>query len=104
VPLPEKPPHGYRGPGRLRQGPFRREMVHAFTAQVLLWAPQTFPTNPEQFSHGLFVRVYADGTVTGTPYGPRDNMRVSVKTRVVESGPGVDRHVVIDFPFVIEGL
>jgi len=106
IPLPQTVDKPYTGPGHLRRGPSRQgpELIQAFTAQVLLWSPQTFPNNPEQYSNGLLVRVYSDGSVLGYPYGASDNMRVWAKGTVVDGVPGVDRHVEISFPFEIQGF
>jgi hypothetical protein len=106
LPLPQTADKPYRGRGRIRRAPSNGQpaLIHAFTAQILLWSPDSFPSNPEQYSQGLLVRVYADGTVVGSDYGSSDNLRVWAKGRVVEAAPGLDRRVEITFPFEIEGF
>ena len=105
VALPEPTTRQHRGPGRIRRFPGGGpELIREFSVQILLWSPLTFPNNPEQYSHGLDVRVYSDGTVLGTPYGTRDNMSVWAKGRIIDDASGVDRHVEITFPFEIDGF
>jgi hypothetical protein len=40
-----------------------------FAVQVLMWNPQDFPAQPEQYTAGLYVSIQPDGSVVTTPYG-----------------------------------
>ncbi len=47
-------------------------LPQVFFAQVLMWNPQVFPGNPEQYTHGLAVTVMPNGRVFTAPYGTSD--------------------------------
>lgn len=71
------------GPAALTPPPF---VLMEVTAQVLMWNPGVFPTNPEQFSEGILVKIWSDGTVTGETYGASDNMHIEVDTFTYSDG------------------
>jgi hypothetical protein len=56
---------------RLRQT-WGQEPEPAFFAEVVMWNPGIFPSNPEQSTQGLAVYALPDGTVYGVPYGQQD--------------------------------
>ena len=70
-----------------------------FTVQVVMWNPGEFPTEPEQYSHPLLVRIRRDGRIVAAPYGFGTGMSVWAETDVNEGGEPVIR-----FPFSIPGL
>ena len=64
-----------------------------------MWNPIDFPSLPEQYSHGLHVRVGRNGSVSAVPYSTGTGMTVWAETDVdVEGKP------IIRFPFSIPGL
>jgi hypothetical protein len=74
--------------------------VHAMrtlNVQVLMWNPEVFPANPEQFSNGMKITVWSNGTVSATPYGAQDGMTLWL--HVYRGTDGVDYY---QFPFVID--
>lgn len=74
--------------------------VGTFSAQVLMWNPDEFPDNPEQFTAGLRVIMWSNGRVTGRRYGSSDGMELTLETyRETASGQRFLR-----FPFSIDGF
>ena len=73
--------------------------VGEFAAQLLLWNPPVFPTNPEQYSHGLDVTMWSDGRVTVQQYGTNDGLHITME---VYRAPDGKRYV--RFPFTIDGF
>ncbi len=79
---------------------FADPLPKQFTAQVLMWNPQVFPSNPEQFTHGLVVRVQPSGRVVTVPYGTSDGgMELWAETYWDDRGRKVLR-----LPFSIPGF
>ena len=74
-------------------------MDSAFSVQVVMWNPDDFPLDPEQHSHGLYVRVRPHGGVETYPYGSADGITVWAETDVDEEGEPIVR-----FPFDVAGL
>ena len=70
-----------------------------FTAQVLMWNPQAFPANPEQWTQGLEVTVWRDGRVSSSSFGSNDGMTI---THEIVTGAEGTRW--LRLPFSIEGL
>lgn len=83
--------------GAITQGP--QPLQGLLTVQVLMWNPGAFPDQPEQFSHGLAVRVAPDGDVVTQPYGEGTGMGLWAETGVNSAGQPVLR-----FPFSIPGM
>jgi hypothetical protein len=69
------------------------------TAQVLMWNPQVFPANAEQWSRVLLLTFWSDGSVTSTTSGTRNGMDISLE--LVRVSAGVE---LIRFPFGIDGF
>jgi hypothetical protein len=65
----------------------------------MMWEPQVFPHQPEQWSHGLNVWVLPDGRVLTRPFGDSTGMTVSA-----EVGTDVLGQPVLRFPFTIPGI
>jgi hypothetical protein len=70
-----------------------------FTVQVVMWNPDIFPNQPEQFTNGLLVHISPDGTVQTKSYGSGTGMLVWAETGVNAAGQPVVR-----FPFSIPGM
>ena len=71
-----------------------------FTVQVLMWNPGVFPTQPEQFTHGLAVFVSPTGDVRTIPYGRNQGgMKVWAETYHDARGRKILR-----FPFSVSGM
>ena len=70
----------------------------SFAAQVLLWNPGELPLNPEQWSNGLSVTLWSNGTVSATPYGDNDGMTLFLEVFYQAGRP------YFHFPFTIEGF
>lgn len=82
------PPNG----GSLPPG---REFIA--TAQVFMWNPQMFPTNPEQASDVLELWM-AGGVIEVTRSGQSDGMSIGVRSQVVNG------RTYMQFPFTINGM
>ena len=67
--------------------------------QVVMWNPQVFPTNAEQWSQALSVTFWSDGTLSAIPSGTRNGMDISME--IVRVGGGVQ---LVRFPFGIDGF
>ncbi len=76
-----------------------RVPVRRMFAQVLMWNPNVFPENPEQFTQGIEVNVWPDGTVTTRRFGDKDGMDIDVE--VLERHAD---HLLVKFPFSIQGM
>ena len=84
------------GRGKLRQlQPFP---VGTFAAQVLMWNPEVFPANPEQYSSALEVWLWSDGTATVVNHGTSDGLQIGIET-YTDAGTRYLR-----FPFTIDGF
>ena len=70
-----------------------------FAVQVVMWNPEVFPGQPEQFTAGLMVTIAPNGEVSSRPYGDSIGMDIWVETDVNANGDAVIR-----FPFSIDGL
>lgn len=70
-----------------------------FAVQVLMWNPEVFPQNPEQYTNGLAVKINPNGRIFTIPYGEQDGMEVWAET-----GYNANGEKVISFPFSIDGL
>jgi len=98
VTLDELPTFPLLGTSPHRKASRLPEPVAEFAVQILMWNPQEFPANPEQWSHGLRVTQWSNGRVTGVPFGAEDGMQVGLETVIVDG----ERHV--RFPFTIDGI
>ena len=76
-----------------------RRLVDHFHAQVLMYNPDVFPTNPEQYTGGIEVFVWSDGRVMARHYGARDGMDIWVRTFEDDEG-----NRFFELPFSIDGL
>ncbi len=75
-------------------------LPQVFFAQVLMWNPQVFPSNPEQYTHGLAVTVMPNGRVFTAPYGNSDGgLTLWAETEWNDQGQKVLR-----LPFSIPGF
>jgi hypothetical protein len=72
--------------------------VAEFNAQVLMWNPTVFPSNPEQYSEGLDVTLWSNGRATARRYGSKDGITIQMETYVANG----TRYV--RFPFSIDGF
>ncbi len=63
-----------------------------------MWNPTVFPANPEQYSMGLHVTMWSNGTATAEPYGTKDG--IIIRMEVFEQ----NGRRYVRFPFSIEGL
>jgi hypothetical protein len=79
--------------------PLHDLLLTGFSVQVVMWNPHVFPQQPEQFSHGLYVRVGPNGRLYTFPYGESTGMEVW--TEVVTKPDGTR---VLRFPFSIPGF
>jgi hypothetical protein len=71
-----------------------------FALQVLMWNPEVFPGQPEQYTAGLYVSIQPDGSVVTTPFGTDlGGMQVWHEIDVNAAGQRVIR-----FPFLIPGF
>jgi hypothetical protein len=71
----------------------------SYSVQVVMWNPEVFPANPEQYSDVMNVTVWLSGRVTTTSEGTNDNMNITHE--VVQS---VEGYKYIRFPFTINGF
>ena len=71
-----------------------------FAVQVLMWNPQVFPGQPEQYTAGLYVSIQPDGSVLTAPYGT-DLGGMAVWHEIDTNAAG---QRVIRFPFSIPGF
>jgi len=71
----------------------------SYSVQVVMWNPEVFPANPEQYTDILNVTVWLSGRVTTSSEGSADNMGVDYE--VVQSPEG---YKFIRFPFTINGF
>ncbi len=75
-------------------------LPQVFFAQVLMWNPQAFPGNPEQYTQGLAVTVMPNGRVFTVPYGTSDGgLELWAETEWNDQGQKVLR-----LPFSIPGF
>ena len=70
-----------------------------YSVQVVMWNPEVFPANPEQYTDVLNVTVWLSGRVTTTSAGSADNMNLWYE--VVDT---VEGYKYIRFPFSINGF
>ncbi len=56
------------------------KLVVEVSVQMLMWNPVLFPSNPEQYSRGLTVKVWSDGRVEGEMYGTADGINIWLET------------------------
>lgn len=73
--------------------------LRQFAAQIVMFNPVQFPSNPEQYTQVLAVMEWSDGRVTVQPYGVADGMTI-----VLEAYRGADGRNYYRFPFQILGL
>ncbi len=59
-------------------------LLDSFSVQALTYDPVRFPGDPEQFSAGLFVRIWNTGQVVAQPYGQSDGMQIELEVFVGE--------------------
>lgn len=85
-------PHAHQG-GGLEYYPA------PFYVQVVMFNPQMFPTNPEQWSRGLRVQPNADGTLATSYFGQANG--IGIRARTFTNTQGQPR---MDFPFTIFGM
>jgi len=78
--------------GKVRRLPTPVGDLHA---QILLWNPDVFPTNPEQWSEGLHVTLWSDGTFTSERYDSKNGITIRMEV-FEESGERFVR-----FPFTL---
>ena len=86
-----------RLPKKRRQ--FNPVKIMELTAQVLMWNPDVFPTNPEQYSSGLRVSVWLDGSVTSASFGSKNGITIRVEMYTTPTGQSY-----LKFPFDIAGI
>ena len=79
---------------------FQRTLHGHFAVQVLMWNPQVFPAQPEQYTAGLYVTIQPNGTVLTAPYGT-DVGDMEVWHEIDTNAAGAQ---VIRFPFTIPGF
>lgn len=96
---PELPTFRPRVSGTWNGPSWQPEPYSRFYAQVVMWNPQDFPQNPEQYTPLLEVSIWHNGAVTGRIQGSGDGMTISLKTFTGEDG---QRY--FTFPFTIDGL
>lgn len=70
-----------------------------FFAQVVMWNPNGFPTNPEQWSRALATYVMPNGGLVTLPLGDKNGMDLGAALE-----QGTDGGYTLSFPFSIEGL
>ena len=63
-----------------------------------MWNPTVFPSNPEQWTGGLHVTTWSNGTVSAEPYGAEDGMTIGWEV-ATQSGQRLLR-----FPFSIHAF
>lgn len=85
-------PHAHQG-GGLEYYPA------PFYVQVVMYNPQMFPTNPQQWTRGLRVQPNADGTLATSYFGQANGM--GIRARTFTNAQGQPR---MDFPFTIFGM
>ena len=71
-----------------------------FAVQVLMWNPEVFPGQPEQYTAGLYVSIQPDGSVVTAPFGT-DQGGMAVWHEIDTNAAG---QRVIRFPFSIPGF
>jgi hypothetical protein len=69
-----------------------------YSVQVVMWNPEVFPQNPEQYSGVLNVTVWLSGRVDVTPAGSSDNMGISYEVT------NIGGYNYLRFPFTINGF
>ena len=90
-PLPVAPP---KSKARMFPVP-----VGEFYAQILLWNPEVFPGNPEQWSEGLHVTLWSGGRVAVQRYGSKNGITIWAQTFT-----GGDGRKYVSFPFGLDEL
>lgn len=70
-----------------------------FYVQVVMYNPQMFPTNPEQWSRALRVVPRPDGTLETSYYGQANGIGIRARTFTTPQG-----QLRMDFPFSIWGM
>jgi hypothetical protein len=81
--------------GKIRKAP---GPVGEFYAQIVMWNPVVFPSNAEQWSKGLHVTLWSNGTATAERYGTRNGMGIRMEV-YTDNGQKFVR-----FPFSIVGF
>jgi hypothetical protein len=76
-----------------------KSLAKTYFVQVLMWNPEVFPGNPNQWSNGLVVTVWPNGSATSASYGTANGIAVTSDTI---SGP--NGGTFLKFPFEIDGL
>ena len=71
-----------------------------FAVQVLMWNPEVFPGQPEQYTAALYVSIQPDGTLLTRPYGT-DQGGMQIWHEIDTNAAG---QTIIRFPFSIPGL
>ena len=95
----EAPRVRHTGRGGLAGGALGQTPLKQLWVQVVMWNPETFPGNPNQWSNGLLVTIWPGGAVTSTAYGAANGMGL---THDQITGP--DGKTYLQFPFSIDGL
>lgn len=70
-----------------------------FYVQVVMYNPQMFPTNPEQWSRALRVVPLPNGTLETSYYGQANGIGIRARTFLSPQG-----RLLMDFPFTIFGM
>jgi hypothetical protein len=71
----------------------------SFSMQTLMYNPEAFPTNPNQWSNRMRITVLPGGIVQGELLGTLNNIHQSLATF---TDPNGDLHMT--FPFLIDGM
>ncbi len=74
------------------------QLPQTLTVQVVMYNPEMFPTNPDQFSQAMRVTKTGYGTVSTEYFGQRDGIGMRAQVYTVNGLPRVR------FPFSIDGM
>lgn len=74
------------------------QLPQSITVQVVMYNPDMFPTNPDQFSRAMRVTKTGYGTVSTEYFGQRDGIGLRAQVFTVNGLPRVR------FPFTIDGM
>lgn len=74
------------------------QLPQTLTVQVVMYNPQMFPSNPDQFSRAMRVTKTGPDTVSTEYFGLRDGIGLRAQVSTVNGLP------VVRFPFTIDGM
>ncbi len=74
------------------------QLPQTMTVQLVMYNPEMFPTNPDQYSRALRITKTGFGTLSSEYFGARDGIGIRAQVYTVNGQPRVR------FPFTIDGM